>query len=329
MARPLRIVEPDLWHHVMNRGQGGRDIFLDDEDRERFLGLAAECGRRWDVWTHAYCVMTNHYHLLLHDEGGRLSRAMRHIDGVYTQWFNKKRGSDGALMRGRFRSRVVQREGYLVEVVRYLHLNPVDAGLVERASDYPWSSHRAYLEVGPNDLCQIDTVLELLGLDIGTHAQSFDSFVHERVDANLADQLRSVQWSPILGDQVFVDECRNKVRSSHALHDAEITDGRRLAAIDVEEVIGAAVELFGVTREQLLRGTRGSQNLPRLLTVLLCRRLTPTTLRDLGALFGVKPATIAALAGRAQKFADDDRNVAQKVTKLNRQVACKIRQVKI
>ena len=126
-----------------------------------------------------------------------------------------------------------------------------------------------------------------------------------------------------------MDECRSKVRGSHALHNAEVTDGRRLAAIDVEEVIGAAVDLFGVRREQLLRGTRGSQNLPRLLAILLCRRLTPVTLRTLGVLFGVKPATIAALAGRAQKLADNDRNVAQMVTKLNLQVASKIRQVKI
>jgi putative transposase len=130
----------------MNRGMERRAIFIDDEDAEAFLSLVGDGGERWGVWCHAACLMSTHYHLLLHDEGGLLSRAMRHIDGVFTQFFNRRRGRDGSLMRGRYRSRVVEEEGYLLEVVRYIHANPVKAGIVKRASDYEWSSHGWYLE---------------------------------------------------------------------------------------------------------------------------------------------------------------------------------------
>ena len=188
MVRPLRLIEPNLWHHTMNRGQCGREIFWDDEDRERFLDLVGDCGKRWNVWVYAYCLMSNHYHLLLHDEDGRLDRAMRHIDGVYTQWFNRKYRRDGALMRGRYRSRVVQSEQYVVEVVRYLHMNPVDAGLAERAGDYEWSSHRAYLGHEVIGWLRVDEVLGLLGLELGAHGRDFDAFVHEAVDSDLDAQ---------------------------------------------------------------------------------------------------------------------------------------------
>ena len=104
MARPLRIQQRGLWHHAMNRGMERRAIFIDDEDAEAFLSLVGDGGERWGVWCHAACLMSTHYHLLLHDEGGLLSRAMRHIDGVFTQFFNRRRGRDGSLMRGRYRS---------------------------------------------------------------------------------------------------------------------------------------------------------------------------------------------------------------------------------
>ena len=191
MARPLRIIEPGLWHHVMNRGRGGEPIFVDDDDRERFLALLGECWERWGVRTAAYCLMTNHYHALVIDEQSNLSRAMRHVDGVYTQWFNRRSGADGALMRGRYRSRVVQTEGYVGEVVRYIHTNPIEPGLCNRAGEYQWSSHRVYLGLEQRPWCDHGTVLELLGLEVGEHIEAFDVFVHERVDAERVEQGRS------------------------------------------------------------------------------------------------------------------------------------------
>ena len=144
MARPLRLEFEGAWYHVMNRGAGRRDIFADDSHRERFLELLGALLERFGVETHAYCLMDNHYHLLLHTPEANLSRAMRHLDGVYTQHFNRSTATDGPLFRGRYRSIVVDADQYLLEVSRYIHRNPLDAGIVDNLSDYPWSSYRAY-----------------------------------------------------------------------------------------------------------------------------------------------------------------------------------------
>ena len=120
----------------MNRGGSGQAVFLCDEDREGFLELVGTCTARWGLDTYALVLMTNHYHLLVHDVRGQLVRAMRHLNGVYTQRFNARHGRDGSLFRGRYRSRVVQEERYLAEVVRYIHFNPVRAKMVSRTGDY-------------------------------------------------------------------------------------------------------------------------------------------------------------------------------------------------
>ncbi len=188
MSRPLRIEEPGLWHHVMNRGLERRDILVEEEDFEDFLGLVGEVGPRWDVWSHAVCLLGNHYHLLVHDEGGALGRAMRHINGVHTQRFNRRHGRDGQLMRGRYRSRLVQEEGYLLEVIRYLHTNPTEAGLVRRAGDHPWSSHRHDLQPEAPNWLRRDAVYDRFGADDEGRA-AFDAFVHERIPDEIRSEL--------------------------------------------------------------------------------------------------------------------------------------------
>lgn len=323
MARSLRIIEPDLWHHVMNRGRRGDSIFIDDRDRETFLSLLGECGNRWGVQVAAYCLMSNHYHGLLIDELGNLSRAMRHIDGVYTQRFNLRHGSDGALMRGRFRSRVVQDEGYVAEVVRYIHFNPIDAGLSECAGDYRWSSHRVYLGQDNQPWCRYREVLALLGLEFGADAKLFDDFVHERVEAERSEMIREERWSPILGDEEFVAQCRAKVRESNHLNQPEIPEGQRLAAPDPNAVIDVACEHFGLSRNTLLRGTRGSLNLPRLLTLLECQRMTPASGADLGVLFGVGPRTVSGLVHRTRALVAKDEASAAELAALRRSLESK------
>ena len=114
---------------------------------------------------------------------------MRHVDGVYTQWFNRRHKSDGSLMRGRFRSRVVQEEAYVAEVVRYIHTNPLGPGLAGTAADYRWSSHRVYLGQEKRPWCCHRMTLELIGFDVGDHVEAFDAFVHERVDPEREEQL--------------------------------------------------------------------------------------------------------------------------------------------
>jgi putative transposase len=143
MARPLRIEFPGGLYHVTARGNGRLDIYIDDSDRELFLAVLASVVARYHVLCHAYCLMGNHYHLLLETPEANLSRAMRQLNGVYSQGFNRSHRRSGHVFEGRFHAQLVDKEAYLRAVCRYIVLNPVRAGLVVHPCQWPWSSYAA------------------------------------------------------------------------------------------------------------------------------------------------------------------------------------------
>jgi putative transposase len=145
MAGPLRMEYPGAWHHVVNRGRRGEKICRTDSDREMFLEVLRESAEMWDLKVLAYCLMPNHYHLLIHSPDGNLGRGMRHLNGVYAQRFNRRRKIDGRLFRGRYRAVLIDADQHLLEVLRYIHRNPLRAGLAEALGDYRWSSHNGYV----------------------------------------------------------------------------------------------------------------------------------------------------------------------------------------
>ena len=126
MARPLRVEYEGAFYHVMNRGLERREIFQEERDYEKFLELVEDTHRQYQFKVHSYCLMPNHYHLYIETPQGDLSQGMRHIDGVYTQVYNKRRRRVGPLFQGRYKAIVVEKENYSLEISRYIHLNPVN-----------------------------------------------------------------------------------------------------------------------------------------------------------------------------------------------------------
>jgi REP element-mobilizing transposase RayT len=143
MSRPLRIEFAGALYHVTSRGDGREAIFLGEEDRHRFLSVIAEVVQDFNWAVHAHCLMDNHYHLLVETPDGNLSRGMRQLNGVYTQRFNRQHGRVGHVFQGRYKAIIVQKESYLVELARYVVLNPVRARMVHTPDEWPWSSYRA------------------------------------------------------------------------------------------------------------------------------------------------------------------------------------------
>jgi len=143
MARPLRIEYPGAVYHVTSRGNEKKPVFKDDTDRQNFLNTLQHVNKRYNWICHAYCFMTNHYHLLIETPDGNLSLGMRQLNGVYTQLFNKRHGRTGHLFQGRYKAILIQKDSHLLEVCRYVVLNPVRARMVERPEDWKWSSYLA------------------------------------------------------------------------------------------------------------------------------------------------------------------------------------------
>jgi REP element-mobilizing transposase RayT len=154
MARPLRIEYPGAVYHVTSRGKERREVFFTDDDRGGFLTVLGEVCKRFDWLCHSYCLMSNHYHLLLETPQANLSKGMRQLNGVYTKQINRRHGWVGHLLQGRFQGILVEKDSYLLELARYIVLNPVRAGMVDRAEDWGWSSYRASvgLEASPGFL---------------------------------------------------------------------------------------------------------------------------------------------------------------------------------
>ena len=149
MARPLRIQFAGALYHVTSRGNARAPIFLGDSDRHLFLDVLGAAIERCHWLCHAYCLMTNHYHLVLETPRPNLSRGMRQLNGLYTQRFNRRHERVGHIFQGRFTGILVEREAHLLELARYVVLNPVRAGMVRAAEDYRWSSLRAALGMAP------------------------------------------------------------------------------------------------------------------------------------------------------------------------------------
>ena len=318
MTRALRIEAPGLGHHVMNRGAARRDLFVDDDDRLSFLDLVTECRERWGLRTHAIVLMDNHFHALVEDTQGHLSRAMRHLCGVHTQRFNRRHGSDGPLVRGRFRSRLVQAEAYLAEVVRYIHANPVQAGLVKRAGDYPWSSHRHYLARERPPWLSTDEVTRRFGGDDDEGRKTLDRFVHERIDRGdvvAAEDLRHARWSPVLGDEAFVEKwCEHARRKALETAPPDGPRSREPAPLQPAAVLEAVAAHFDVTAESLLEGRRRTRNLPRTVALLLLRTATPASLGEIAELLHLRPTSVTSLAHRTRQLATEDPRLAEHLT---------------
>ena len=166
MARPLRIEYPGAVYHITSHGNAQEKVYLDDADREAFLEILGQVVERFNWLCHTYCLMTNHYHLLVETVDPTLSRGMRQLNGVYTQAFNRKHQRVGHVFQGRFKAILVEKEAHLLELSRYVVLNPVRAGLVRAAKDWQWSSYRATAGLtDPAPFLTTDWILSQFGED--------------------------------------------------------------------------------------------------------------------------------------------------------------------
>jgi REP element-mobilizing transposase RayT len=233
MARPLRIEFPGAVYHVTSRGDRREEIFVDDEDRDALLQVLAQAVSRFDAQALAYCLMGNHYHFVLHTRQANLSLLMRHINGVYTQAYNRRHRKVGHLFQGRFKAILVDRDAYLLEVCRYVDLNPVRARLVRRPDAWPWSSYRAH--VGK---CAAPAWLDTSGLHgylLGRPARSeadrrragdrYARLVSSASDANLWES--ALRQQIYLGDEDFVERMQARAQPRNSTDSDIPRDQRR------------------------------------------------------------------------------------------------------
>lgn len=203
MTRPLRLEYHGALYHVTSRGDGREDIYLDDDDRASALAVLAEVVQRYNWLIHAYCLMTNHYHLLIETPDGNLAQGMRQLNGVYTQRFNRRHKRVGHVFQGRYKAIIVQKESYLLELARYIVLNPVRAQMVRSAKDWPWSSYRATAGfTAPPGWLENDWILSSFASRKSLAIERYRAFISE--GRNLPSPWEQLRSQIYLGDELFV-----------------------------------------------------------------------------------------------------------------------------
>jgi putative transposase len=319
MSRPLRIEYPDAWYHIMNRGRRGEEIFSGIQDYRQFFGILKETAGLWKLRIAAYCLMPNHYHLLVQTPGGNISRCMRHVDGVYTQRYNRLHGCDGQLFRGRYKSILVDAEGYLFPLVRYIHRNPLRAGLAGTLEGYEWSSHRGYLSNAKKwDWLHKGFILSLFSEKKESSLRAYRRFVSMEDEEEILGIFGKKKWPLVLGSEGFVNWIKG--RFYFRKWDDEVPQLRELVP-EVRRIRKVVCEFYGVNEGELLRSRRGVFNEARNVAIYLIRQLTGDSLRQIGEHFQMsKPSSVGSVVERIKGQMAEDRKLEGRIEKLISQV---------
>jgi len=312
MSRPPRIEYPDAIYHVTTRGIEGRPIAMDDRDRSRWLEQL-ECvvlRHEWRVF--AFALMGNHFHLFLQTPRPNLSRGMHDLNGGYVNFFNTRHQREGHLFQGRFKAFLVEDEGYWLEVSRYVHLNPVRAGIVTKPEDWPWSSyvgyHRPRLRL---DWLDYGRVLDEFGGNDKNGWRQYREFVEDGLGRQLDSPFEHAIHDLILGSDRLVEwvqELLSTSSRSAELSEPSHSDDRPTLAT----VIRTVAEHYGVERTRWTPGHR-SDHPARSVAAYLARRLTEATDVEIAHSLGYRNVSSIVVACRRVTDGNDSTDLLDDV----------------
>jgi putative transposase len=311
MARPLRIEYPGAFYHVLNRGHRQEPIVKDERDKERFISCLSRMAGQFNVLVHSYCLMTNHYHLILETPEGNLSRAMQWLNVSYAAYYNRRHHYAGHLFQGRFKAVLVDAGEYLEALSRYIHLNPVRAGVTSHAWDYAWSSCRYFVgSKSVPDWLEINRILAGFGRSRTVAKRRYAAYLSE---ANQTNPFDDVVGGSLLGSKNFIEWIGSSFLSSKK-SEREIPQLKELKPRpDVETIVEEVAKHFSVTAERILTSGR-KRNVERDVAIYLSRELSGLSGKALGQRFGgVSGAGITMRFNRIVRSLKKDRKLAEKI----------------
>lgn len=234
MARPLRVEYPGAVYHVTSRGNERKSTFTDSKDHNIFLKIVQKTNHRYNFICHAYCLMGNHYHLLIETPDGNLSKGMKHLNSVYTQTFNKRHKRVGHLFQGRYKAILIQKESHLLEVCRYIVLNPVRANIVKLPTDWKWSSYQATAgKEKPYPCLKPDWILGQFSKKRKIAERKYREFVKEGIGGE--NIWKEVRGQSILGRNDFIDSLLEIVKGREDIQEIP-RNQRYLSRPDIGEL---------------------------------------------------------------------------------------------
>ena len=307
MGRPLRIEYPGAFYHITSRGNERRPIFRTEKDYERFLTYLKSASERYGAQIHCFCLMPNHYHLLLETPRGNLTAILHHVNTGYTNFFNTKWKRIGHLFQGRYRALLVEKDSYGVELSRYIHLNPVRAELVKEPSDYLWSSYQAYVGMKNSwTWLQRNYLLGQMGKGEKAAQKEYQRFVEEGMGGPISDPLQKTVAATLLGSEKFIEWVKERWVNNRGLH-RDIPALKRMAT---------APELHSV-RERCDAVFGTGSILSRRMALYLSHRFSGLPLEEIGKFFGgISSSAVSQNSRRVRVRLEEDPELSKEIEPL-------------
>lgn len=300
MARPVRIEYEGALYHVTARGNERRKIFFSKSDYQKFKEYLADAQTKHGFILHAYVLMSNHYHLIVETPGGNLGKIMHYLNGSYTTYLNIKRKRSGHLFQGRYKAILVDKDSYLLELSRYLHLNPVRAKMATKPEEYPHSSYGSYISDSTEDIVACDAILTMLTDDGEKARKRYRIFVEGALCEEQKSPLENVYGGMILGKEGFIREALSRLASEQR-EGIEVSHRKVLKAThDIDEILSRLCDHYGISRDELAGAKRSEA---RKAGIYLLKKHTGATNGEIGELFG--GLTYSAIAKCFQNFSQE------------------------
>lgn len=285
MTRQLRIEYPGATYHVTARGNAQQNIYKNTTDRLQFLDILSLTVRRYNWLCHAYCLMDNHYHLLIETIDPNLSRGMRHLNGVYTQRFNRLHSRVGHVFQGRFKSILVEKESYLLELCRYIVLNPVASKMVDKPEDYEWSSYRfTARSIKKPKLLSIDWILRQFSTQRMNARKRYRDFVTKGMLNPSEKPWENLVGQVFLGDDNFVSEMKEL-----------LTDKKQIKEIPKSQRYSGRPILSDIFTPQYLKNKQERNNL-----IISAYFSYGYSMKEIGDCLGIHYSTVSRIVKKSE-----------------------------
>ena len=310
MARQLRIEFPGAFYHVTARGNERKAVFKSIKDREQFFSYLESASNRYGAIIHAYCLMDNHYHILIETPLGNLSKIMQHINSAYTTYFNIKRDRSGHLFQGRYKSILVEVDEYAKELSRYIHLNPVRAKMVKTPEEYQWSSYSYYADKrkAPEWLYR-DFILGYFGKRLSTSQRNYRKFVHSLVGEVYDSPFTDVIYSVILGSQEYAQEIKDTFLK-------KIPQDRELPSL-LELVDSPDIDIISKIVDSVIQT---DDRLAKQIKLYFCHRYSGLKLKEIGKYFGIGESGVSQTSHRLSDKLKRNKKLSKKVAILKKKL---------
>lgn len=292
MARKLRIEFEGGFYHVITRGNQRQKVFIEEKDFLKYLEFLSDYKDRYGFWVYAYVLMGTHVHLLIETGQVPLSKILQGINQRFTMYFNRRYGTVGHLFQGRYKVILCDRDAYLLSLVKYLHCNPVRAGMVRRPEEYRWSSHREYIGLNKDGLVDTGLVMGMFSKDLKRGRRLYLEYMREDEKASKEDFYRTVDQR-ILGDEEFVERVRGRVKNG-------ILAGKRRHGVTLGEIARGIGEVLGVRLGELKAKGKDSRVMEGRRLFSLAGREYGYKGKEIAEFLGKDPAAVTGYLRRGQ-----------------------------